>query len=147
MVVVLVLVFNIFLSIWTLYMCFISLVNSIFSFSQCVHFSFNFFLPFGHSTCAPSVQSIPFLTSHSVYISFLICSFHVDNLHVLHRFRQLIQKHHNLQDLYPQFGGRNYLLHEYDAQQGTLSLSRCTIETYPFFPTCWQMSRPTPSDL
>ena len=107
-------------------MCFISLVNSIFSFSQCVHFSFNFFLPFGHSTCAPSVQSIPFLTSHSVYISFLICSFHVDNLHVLHRFRQLIQKHHNLQDLYPQFGGRNYLLHEYDAQQGTLSLSRCT---------------------
>ena len=50
------------------------------------------------------------------------------------------------QDLYPMFEGRAYLLREYDTEDGSLSLNRCTRERYPFHPTVFQLGRPSPSE-
>ena len=50
------------------------------------------------------------------------------------------------QDIYPMYEGRAYLLREYDTEDGSLSLNRCTIETHPFYPDVFQLGRPSPSE-
>ena len=50
------------------------------------------------------------------------------------------------QDIYPMYEGRAYLLREYDTEDGSLSLNRCTIEQYAFNPDVFQLGRPSPSE-